>query len=68
MNTEILKKANFPKSYSTQDQAFENGTGDNFFRLPDNSIICISENDDLFMELINHGFKTLLQEYLEAIK
>lgn len=65
MNLEILKKANFPQSYPTQDLAFENGTGDNFFPLPDGNMICISENDPLFIELIEAGFKTLIQLFLE---
>lgn len=68
MNLEILKKANFPKSYSTQDEAFDYGTGDNFFQLPNGTFICLSENDELFEEFQNHGFKTLLQIYLENIK
>jgi hypothetical protein len=59
MNLQILKKANFPKSYSTQDEAFDNGTGDYFFILPNKQLICISENDDLFIELLDNGFELL---------
>ena len=65
MNLQILKKANFPKSYSSKDQAFSEGAGDNFFILPDGSYICVSENDEIYSELINNGFKTELQMYLE---
>ena len=63
--TEILANLNLPKSYATQDEAFYNGRGDNFFQLPDNTFICVSENDEIYTELINNGFKTLLQIYLE---
>jgi hypothetical protein len=65
MNTEILKTLNLPTSYLTQDDAFKFGKGDNFFPLPDGTMICISENDPLFMELSNAGFKTLLELHIE---
>ena len=65
MNTEILKTLNLPQSYLTQAEAFEFGTGDNFFPLPDGTMICISENHELFMQLVNAGFKTLLELHRE---
>jgi len=65
MNTEILKTLNLPTSYLTQADAFEFGTGDRFFPLPDGTMICISENHELYMQLVNAGFKTLTMLYIE---
>ena len=65
MNTEILKTLNLPQSYLTQAEAFEFGTGDSIFPLPDGTMICISENHELYMQLRNAGFKTLTMLYIE---
>jgi len=68
MTTQTQNKLNLPKSYSTQDEAYFNGSGDNFFQLNDGSFICVSENDELYFDLINNGYKTLLQIYMEKYK
>jgi len=62
MNLEILKKANFPKSYSTIEEAMQYGSGTNIFILPDNSVLCLSSYSPLFQELLDAGIKTMILE------
>lgn len=63
-NLEVLKKVNW---YSSKNEAFQNGTGDNFF-LVEGFWTCISENDPIFVELKNSGYKTELEIYLSKLK
>jgi hypothetical protein len=69
--TTVNKKINsicgvfLPQSFLTQDDAFNNGNGDIFFKFDDNSIICISKNDILCKLLIENGYKTMFMQFLE---
>jgi hypothetical protein len=56
-----------PKSYKTKDEAFEFGTGDNFFILENGEWICISRNDPVFIQMLDAGMKTELTLYLESL-
>lgn len=53
--------------YPTKGEAFEHGSGDNFFEI-DNFWICVSENYSIYSELIEAGYKTDLQMFLETNK
>lgn len=61
--TTILNKLNW---YKSKDEAFANEPGDNFFFV--NGLwTCISENDAIFLEMLDAGYKTEMQIYLEKI-
>lgn len=57
----------FPQSYQSKDDAFEFGTGDNFFKLTNGEFICVSENDSIFIQMIEIGMKTEIQIYIESL-
>jgi len=56
---------NLPDSFSNQNDAFQYGNGDMFFKFDDNSIICISKNDPLCNILLSNGYQTMLMQYLK---
>ena len=65
--TAMTTTINFPQSYKTKDEAFEFGTGDNFFILGNGEWICISRNDPEFIKMLDAGMKTEYMLYLESL-